>query len=155
MLKSCLASNACWRYQLGLLLLRRLLIDLVRRRYNEWGKLGLLLVDTLLCLWLAHPVPHPNIADGFVSLMHLVSRGVYTVPREQLSCHVINSSLFGFCLLMVKDAIKVDLHCVIEGLSNILASIPTRTWCQDQLLWALRCQLMRLLFIPWGDLAWT
>jgi hypothetical protein len=89
--------------------------------------LGLLLVGALLCLWLAHSVPHPNIADGFVSLMHLVGCGVYSVPREQLSCHVINSSLFGLCLLMVNYAIKIDLNCVIESLSDILAGITTST----------------------------
>ena len=155
MLKPCLASNACRRYQFCMLLLSRLLIDLVRRRYNEWGELGLLLVDALLCLWFAHSVPHPNIAYCFVSLMRLVCCGVYTVPREELSCHVINSSFFGLCLLMVKYAINVDLHCVVKSLSDILAGIPTRTWCQDQLLWALRCQLVRMLFISWGYLACT
>jgi hypothetical protein len=89
--------------------------------------LGLLLVGTLLSLWLVHPVPHPNIADRFVPLMHLVACGVDTIPREQLSCHVINSSLFGICLLMVQDGIKVDLHCVVERFSDILACIPTST----------------------------
>ena len=89
--------------------------------------MGLLLVITLLGLWLAHPVPHPNIADRFIPLMHLVVCGIYTIPREQLSCHVINSSLFAICLLLIKDGIKVDLHCIVESLSHILACIPTST----------------------------
>ena len=89
--------------------------------------MGLLLVGILLCLGLAYPVPHPNIADSFVPLMHLVGCGVDTIPREQLSCNVINSSFFGISLLMVKYGIKVDLHCVVESFSDILAGIPTST----------------------------
>ena len=87
------------------------------------------MLGTLLCLWLAHPVSHPNIADSFIPLMSLiVGGGVDSIPRENLICHVINSSFFGLCLLMVvKDGIKVDLYCIVESFSDILTGVPTRT----------------------------